>query len=346
MHLLPKYIKYKIASELALADLFNLRLTSKDNYQMYRSDDFWAYKLKMTTLEWQNRVDSSGDLYSLCHDRPFYRGLKSVYRYRSSSPVIAYIDITGNLYLANMYASVYDIRIFGRLIRKIWTRIELDYVVEDFIYMSPDHMLILTQNHELHIIFNHSTEPNTVILPAVKKIDIISLGFNKNKAYFVTDQDQLHVVEGQQYRRIATNVTHVLRAIHCSDDDCIDLLYYVVCSTAYSAELWCYHSENMTSVLKHEFDFITSISHRRDTLYINDVGYSDIGLGLVKNGKVLKQKGLVQNNHFYIRDDINQTLKRIDSNGVINHIDSGVSKVFLDDCSIFYIKKPTRLPQT
>ena len=63
MNLLPKYIKYKIAAELSSQDLFNLHLTSKDNYQMYKSAEFWANKLKITTLDWKNRVELSGSLY-------------------------------------------------------------------------------------------------------------------------------------------------------------------------------------------------------------------------------------------------------------------------------------------
>lgn len=81
MNLLPKYIKYKIASELSARDLYNLHLTNKEDYQLYLSSDFWAYKLKITTFDWQQRVNQSGDLYRRYPTAKHYSTLKNVYRY-------------------------------------------------------------------------------------------------------------------------------------------------------------------------------------------------------------------------------------------------------------------------
>ena len=97
MNLLPKYIKYKIASELSASDLYNLHLTSNENYQLYRSNAFWAHKLNMTTSDWQNRVNRSGDLYGGYPTTKHYFDVKNVYRYRTLGLVASCLDVFGNL---------------------------------------------------------------------------------------------------------------------------------------------------------------------------------------------------------------------------------------------------------
>lgn len=289
MDLLPKYIKYKIVSELGSLDLFNFHLTSKDNYQLYRSEDFWAYKLKVTTQDWQNGVGRG-----LCQKLPLYEGLKNIHSFQGS-PVSSYSDVHGNLYVEKEHTSNEDIYIFDQLIGENWARVNINHLVENFIYMRTDHMLLLMKNHDLQITFRSFLDSTAIIITGVKKIGIISHGMIspswniRSQTYFVTDQDELRIVQGQQCKHIATNVTHVISACHHDiHDNFSNVLYYVVRSNEYSVELWCYQSANMTSELQQEFDCITSISHCYDTLYIDKIGYSNRGLGWFKNGQVLE----------------------------------------------------------
>lgn len=324
MKLLPKYIKYKIASVLSTKDLFNFHLTSRDNYQLYRSADFWANKLKMTTLDWQNRVDRSGVLCYWPPDNNSWEYPKNVYRYRTIGTVWSCIDVFGNLYLMDIG---YLLHIFGQDLGPNWTKVSVEHKVEDFI--CAESLLLLTIDHELHIIGD-----STTIVPAVKEIGWVSDRGDTDITYFLTFQGQLYVIDDSQTKIIATNVTHVLAATY-SDVD----LYYVIQST----HLWRYDSHSNQSKFELEFDRVLSLYYDQNHLYINESCYIDTGDILVKDNNYITQKGIVYKKFRVTYDDVNKTLTVKDSDNVICHIDDEVLKVFIEDDNLCYIKKQAKL---
>lgn len=311
MNLLPKYLQYKIASELSSKDLYNLHLTSKDNYQRYKSDEFWANKLKISISDWQSRSKRSGALFSWDRDTKPCEILHNVYHYRTLEDISSYIDVFGNLYLKHNGET--DIQIFGQDIKSQWTKISVGRALNDFII--AEQILLLTQNQELHIM-----EKKSMIIPAdalpthlprpyegVKKIGCISYQYNEcHITYFLTVQRQLYVIENGQNKLLATNVTHVLESKYY-DHWHIGQLFYVI----QSMQVWRYYGYTGKATFELSFDCVDFLQYHENYLYVNEFCYADELDQLIKMNGSRHLKGIFYGGVTIMHDNSTSQLKII-----------------------------------
>ena len=232
----------------------------------------------------------------------------------------------------------------NQIVRHQWTKIFLKHAVEDFI--SADQVLLLTQNHELHLI-----DIDQRIRPAatsqspcgpVKKIGWNEHSFNEpDITYFLTFQDELNVIARDQIRLLATNLSHLLESTYYDNGARygIDQIYYVVDSR----QLERYRSDCCGPTFELEFDCITSIHYSQNSIYINDVCCLGTGDNLVHVGKCVCQKDIGHQKNIVMHDDLTRILTFRDSPDVIHHSEDNILNVFIEEDVLYYIKTPVKL---